>query len=319
MKITNKSLLPQAMVHAVTHDRYDPGDGDISCTGLIGPAQIRRLNEVHGGETTEDASDRIWSLMGSAVHYIIENATTDMKKQGLWHKDSISERRFYAEMDGKKISGQIDIFETDDHGMAELSDFKLTSVWSVKDALTKDGKADWDAQLNIQRWLMHMNGIDVKNLFIVAMARDWNKSGSMRDPDYPPKVAKIEIPMWTLQKTEGYIQSRLNAHFGKHIPQCTPDECWEKPTMYALKKKGRQSALRVLPDEKLIMPYAADKGVATQDPDDGHWELKKDHYIEVRLGERNRCLGYCEVAPFCEQYKDWKKHVESQQVSEQES
>jgi len=301
MKLTNKYNLPKAMLNALSHDRYDGGHGDVSCTTLIAPAQQFQLKQVHGDEVVEDASERIWSLIGTAVHYVIQNAVIDMKKKGEWDDRNITEKRFYHDVNDKKVSAQIDLFEA-----GELMDFKITSIWAIKDAL-KNGKSDWTAQLNIQRYLMVNNGIVVDHLYVVAIARDWNKSGNMRDPDYPPRVVKLPIEMWKMQATEDYISSRINALYSEHLVPCTPDECWETTTKYALMKKGRKSAVRLLDDEKLVMPYAAEKGCAVQDDDDGHWELKSDHYVEIRIGERKRCQDYCEVSPFCDQWKDWQE------------
>lgn len=315
-KITNKELLPRLLVHAVTHDRYEPGHGDISVTSLIAPAQQRVLRLKHAAELEEDASMRVWSLLGSAVHYVIENAEIAMRTAGEWNDNNICEERFYWPMPsiddgpGKTLSAQIDLFED-----GELNDFKLTSVWTIKDAI-QNGKDEWDAQLNIQRYLLEKNGIEVEKLWIIAIARDWNKSGLMRDPQgYPPRVAKIEIPMWSMQKTEDYIMSRMVAHFGKNTPQCTPKECWEKPTQFALMKKGRKSAVRVLDSYSEAMGYADDKGFVEWQATlpDGQPEpiLTGDHYIEERIGDRNRCKDYCDVADFCQQYKDWRDENES--------
>jgi hypothetical protein len=66
MKITNNHFLPGPLVHAVSHDRYDGGDGDISVTTLIAPPQIRKLKERHGDDIEVDAESLIWSMMGSA-------------------------------------------------------------------------------------------------------------------------------------------------------------------------------------------------------------------------------------------------------------
>jgi hypothetical protein len=305
--VTNKFLLPHALVHAVSYDRYEAGDGDISCTTLIGPPQIRRLKKKHGKQIKEDASELIWSLLGSAVHFVLENATIHMKETGEWHDNYITEQRFYHEFDHisgpKKVSAQIDLYEDGD-----LSDFKVTSIWAIKDAI-ENGKDEWDAQLNVQRFLMEKNGHKVKNLYIVAIARDWSKAGMMRDPNsYPPRCVKLEIPMWSMEKTQAYIDGRLNAHYALHNVPCTPKECWEKPTMYALMKKGRQSALRVMDSMDRIMAYAKDKSLTEVVED--HEELKKDHYYEVRPGIRTRCEDYCEVQPFCEQYQEWKASME---------
>ena len=309
MKITNHHFLPEPLVHALSHDRYDPGDGDISATTLIGPAKIRKLTAEHKDEIETDAVDRIWSMLGSAVHYIIENAVIDMKEQGVWSDDThIAEQRFYAEVpspDGpKRLSAQIDLKEHN-----RLIDFKVTSVWSVKDAIYKGGKSEWEAQLNIQRYLMERNGIEVKQLYIMAIARDWNKMGSLNDKDYPPRGCMIEIPMWSNQKTEEYIQERMNAHFSGYIPNCTPEEMWEQRPKYALMKEGRKTALRLGDNEQFLMDYAKSKGLTEEQQnlleDRVEVQLAKGHFIEERPGKRNRCEGYCDVAPFCDQYAEW--------------
>lgn len=305
MQITNKELLPRLMVHAVSHDRYEPGHGDISCTTLIAPAQIRVLKKQHEGELVEDAAMRVWSIIGSASHYVLENAVIHMKQEGEWDESNLVEERFYHEVNGKVVSAQIDLFETGD-----LYDFKVTSVWTIKDAI-ENGKFEWDAQLNIQRYLMEKNDATVNNIYIIAIARDWNKSGSLRDRDYPPRVVKLEIPMWSMDKTEEYIQSRLNAHYSDITPECTPKECWEKPTKYALMKKGRQSALRLQDSWEAIMDYADGKKLveyqSTLPDGEPEPQLAKDHYIEVRQGERTRCAFYCDVADFCDQYQQWRE------------
>jgi tellurite resistance-related uncharacterized protein len=302
-KITNKQFLPEALVRAVTHDRYDGGTGDISVTTLIAPPQMRALTLTYSGEIVEDAADRIWSMMGSAVHYVVENAVETMKEEGDWDsKNCISEKRYYRDFKDITISGQIDLYEK-----TVLNDFKLTSVWAIKDAIN-GGKDDWEAQLNLQRWLMAEEFIEVKELYIVAIARDWNKSGSLRDRDYPPRACRIEIPIWSDKKMDEYLQERYNAHFGKYVPLCTPKECWESISTYALRKEGRQSALRVMESEADLIDWAALKGhtKSVTDEDGAHQELKKDFYIEFRQGARKRCDDYCDVAPFCEQYKEWR-------------
>lgn len=301
-KLTNKQFLPEALVRAVAHDRYDGGTSDISITGLISPAQARKLREQHKDDIVEDAEERIWSMMGSAVHYVVENAVITMKKEGDWDDDNcISEQRYYHDFGGYNISGQIDLYERN-----VLYDYKLTSVYAIKAAI-QEGKEEWDAQLNMQRWLMHHNGIEVREQFIVGIARDWNKHGALRDRDYPPRACLIEIPKWSLDKIESYVQSRLNAHFSEYTQLCTPEECWETPTKYALMKAGRVSAVRVMNTEDFIMGYAVENDMT--EVQDNKNVLKKGYSIEVRPGERKRCQDYCDAAPFCDQYAQWKKDV----------
>src|SRR3546814_2141867 len=61
---TNRLNLPASIVNAVSNDPYTRGNAHISITGLIGPARKRQLEIRHADEITEDAADRIWSLLG---------------------------------------------------------------------------------------------------------------------------------------------------------------------------------------------------------------------------------------------------------------
>ena len=85
MKITNKFNLPEAIYEAVKNDGYTRGDSDISVTQLIDSPYIRELKNNHNSEIEEDATDRIWSLLGQAVHTILERADTeDLKEERLY-------------------------------------------------------------------------------------------------------------------------------------------------------------------------------------------------------------------------------------------
>ena len=326
-KITNKYHLPAAVVWAVTHDRYNPGEGDVSCTTLIAPAQIFQLRHtfvanangdflcdrageklVYNDLIEEDASDRIWSMIGSAVHYILENACIAMQAAGKWNEDMIAERRFYWDVGGKKVSAQIDLLDEN----SDLNDFKVTSVWAVKDALQSWGKDEWIAQLNIQNYLMANNDVAVNKLYICAITRDWNKSGRMRDPQYPPRAVRVPIKKWPLAQTEAYIQSRINALYSPYPILCTPKEMWETQTKYAVMKKGVQKAKRLLDSYDDAFGWCREKGFAGQTMVDGKEVVKLDTgiYIETRHGERKRCADYCDMMPFCDQYRDWLQSIQ---------
>lgn len=53
---------------------------------------------------------------------------------------------------GKRISGQMDLYDVEKR---TIQDWKVTSVWSVKD---ESYKSDWEKQLNIYRWLAKKTG-----------------------------------------------------------------------------------------------------------------------------------------------------------------
>ena len=278
MKITNAHGLPQVLVDAVINDSYDAGDSDISVTTLLQPPRKVALTKKHNGDLTEDASDRMWALMGQAMHSILERAGDA--------QDRIIERRFYGEMEGWKISGQVDLIEKD-----VLSDYKFMSVWEIIYGL-KEEKA---AQLNMLKWLAEGEGVFINKLQIVGMLRDWQKVKAKTDKDYPQaQIQIIDVPVWDENKTADYISQRVLMHQAAthELPLCTEEDRWYSGSKYAVMKKGRKSALRLLDAQDEAEQWMADN------------PGKGGDSIDFRPGENKRCADYCSVASVCQQYQE---------------
>lgn len=268
--ITNKHGLPEALVRAVQNDPYSAGASDISVTKLIDSPQRRQLLLAYGNAVEEDVSERIWSLLGQAVHHILERAGTD----------TMVEERLYAEVEGWTLSGQFDRLHL---ASKTLSDYKVTTTYKAK------GDDNWTRQLNVLRWLAFQNGLVVDHLEIVAIFRDFRRSEADRNPDYPTQAVKvIPIPVWPLDETEEYVRSRIMLHqtaqVGFGASRCTDEERWYTGDKWALMKPGGKRALRVL-DEK---PADVPDGMV----------------LEHRPGVYRRCEQYCEVAKWCPQWQD---------------
>jgi hypothetical protein len=75
------------------------------------------------------------------------------------------------------------------------------------------------------------------------------------------------------------------------LPDCTPSEMWEKPTTWAIKKKGNIKAKKVYDQEDYAIEALK--------------ELSGEYEIEVRQGERTRCANFCPVSQYCQQYRDY--------------
>lgn len=272
MKLTNKKGLPEALVNAVANDPYSRGDSDISVTQLIDAPQIRMLHKQH--EVVEDASDRIWSLLGQSVHTILERADST----------SLKEERLFQEVLGWKLSGQYDSLCLLG---GVLEDYKVTSAWSVV-----YGSDKWEPQLNVLRWLAVKNGYDIKELRIVAILRDWNRHKA-NEPGYPDaQVAVVPIPMWTMAQAEAYIESRIALHQlaeAGDVSDCTPEEQWRKEDVYAVMKEGRKTAVRLFDNEAAAKQFLPDS----------------KHYVQLRKGKATRCEDFCPFSKMgvCEQYK----------------
>src|ERR1700683_1321115 len=102
MKLTNELALPAPLVAAIKNDKYDASSAHWSTTTLIRPARIVALSMQHREQMVEDASDRIFSLLGQSIHGILERAACDRY---------VVEKRYIEDFDGVTVGGQIDVFD----------------------------------------------------------------------------------------------------------------------------------------------------------------------------------------------------------------
>ena len=289
MKITNRLGLPSSLVKAVSNDRYSRGDAHISVTGLIGPARKRYLEMLHADEISEDVTERIWSLMGQIAHGILERADDTA-----W-----CEERLFIERYGWRISGQFDRYLLEADGLCQ--DYKMTSTYAIRDGV----KPEWEAQENIYALMLREHGYHVARLEIVAILRDWQKAKAKHTEDYP-QVPALVIPvrLWQKPEIEDYIKARLNAHSKAHknLPECTAEERWERPAVYALHKVGNKRATKLFDVEAEAQQTLEAIG--------------KGHEIQLRPAEQKRCQDYCAALPFCEQGQRLIKETEEYRLQQ---
>ena len=281
MKITNKHGVPAPLVTLATREYYSKGDAQYSVTELMSPPKIRRLREQYNDDIQQDVSDMLWSMLGSALHVVMERGKTP---------GFLSEERLFVEIDDVLVSGAIDLQESTPEGII-ITDYKFTSAWAVM-----QDKIEWEQQLNVYKWLVEtVKREKVCGLRICALVRDFSRHETK--PGYPnAPIHMVDIPMWDSVKTETYVRERLEMHrnakvsadFGETLPECTPEEQWQSETTYAVKREGRKTAIRVFKTLDEATELAA----------------KEKGYVETRPGEPRRCAGnYCGVAQWCEQFK----------------
>ena len=290
--VTNKFNLPEFVVDALTYSDYSRGDSDISVTQLIDSPRIAQLQQQHAGEQSKDAVDFVWSRFGTSVHTMFEES---LKATG---SAVITEERLFTETQGWKLSGAIDAQEVADDGVI-ISDFKVTSVWSVV-----FDKSSWHKQLNVYAYLVRKaKGQSIKKLQIVALLRDWVRRKAEQGGDYPSApIVVIDIPLWSDEKQDAYVESQIKMHIeatntDKPLISCTSEEMWEKETVYAVMKKGRKSAVRLYKTEPEAEERVTKEG-------SHHPSRSINHYVEIRKGEKTRCKGdWCGVSQWCDQYQ----------------
>lgn len=275
--LTNNHNLPLTIYNAIARDSYVK-IGDYSATGLIRPVQMAVLEARHADKITEDAADGLWKLLGEAVHYVLEKGS---------HAQTIVEARLKIKVGDIVVSCKPDLYAIDDKA---IDDYKVTSAYSF---LLGD-KPEWEQQLNINAAIYREHGFPVERMRIYAILRDWSRSKSLSDSDYPKiPFQTVDIPCWPHEDAKAFIVGRVAAHEAAkelpddQLPPCTDKERWMRPTTYAVMKEGRKAAVRVFDTLK-----QAEKMMESMD---------SKHSIVERKGEAVRCNGYCNAAPFCHQ------------------
>ena len=271
MTLTNQYGAPDAFVRAMEDDSYSKGDADFSVTGLLQPPQIARLRAEHEDKLSADVRDRVWMLLGTSVHNTLEK-----------YGDGIVEQRLFGECDGTTISGAIDL-DKDGH----LTDYKVTSVYTVQKAL----KPDWEAQLNMYAWLLEQNGREAKSLTIVAICRDWMQSRAGKN-NYPESmIVPISVPLWHSERRDRFVRQRVEVHTKEATLPCTKEERWSRGTYGVENEKGKLKTFDTLGDATAFI----------------NKQKTGRYYVRDVPGRYIRCESWCDVSQFCSQWQAEEK------------
>lgn len=263
--------LPMA-VWLAANDGYDltPGKKVVSATTLLKPLKSvvlgQRLFE-QGQQGLVDIGDLIPSRLGTAVHTAVETAWLHSHRQAMINLgipehviDTVKvnptqptdeddyvlymEIRSEREYMGYTISGKFDIVD-----QGRVKDIKSTKVYSWTSG-TNDDKYAW--QGSIYRWL-NPEIITDDFMDVEFLLTDWSSLKAQTDKSYPPRALMTRtIPLKTLAETEAFVHGRIrliDAHIDKEekdLPDCTPEEVWQRPTTYAyFKNPTAKRATRV--------------------------------------------------------------------------
>ena len=279
--LTNKHNLPSAFRNFEKRNPHSGDGADYTVTTLIDSPRIASLGRCYGDQIDEDVSEKIMAILGTAVHKILETGAG----QG-----ETPEQRFHAEINGTKISGQVDL-QTEYPGGVVLSDYKTTSAFVVQKF--PNGKPEHERQLNTYAYLARQNGVEVKGLEVIAIIRDWSDGNARRSSEYPETpVVRIPINMWEPERAEEYVIERVALHENYDGENCTDDEMWLRPAKFAVhefKKSWSKRAKRLFDSRTAAEIYIMDQ------------KQPEKFRVEERSAEHVRCDHYCSVARWCEQ------------------
>ena len=289
MKLTNKHGLHAGLYHAIHSwffEKQNPNPPHFRVTELIRPVQQVVLQRRHHDEIETDVMDLMNAWRGSAIHEFLSKFDKS---------NVLQEIDLELEIGGEKLKGKPDYYDGD----GTLVDFKNCKVWSY---INKSNIGEWTDQLNFYAFMLKALGFPVTSLEIVAMFDDWSPTKARTEADYPhTRSVVIPILMYPDAKIKEIILgcikllstnltvSDLNDD-DSILPECSSDEMWEDPTIYAVMKEGRKSAVNARSTDR-----KSAEGMVK--------ELGKGHYIQERPGVRKRCESYCSAAPFCQQYQ----------------
>jgi hypothetical protein len=283
MQLTNQFGIPETFVRAI--ERHTHEGAEYSASQISLPVRIKELVRRYNDQLSEDVTDRIWQLIGSSIHYVLQKG----EGQNDLVEEFLTEPITLPNNVSVPFSGTVDLFEPNNK---KIIDYKITSVWSY---VYGSRISEWTEQINCYAYLLRRNMWLVESGSVIMIFRDWNKNKAT-EKDYPPtQVIEVPVEIWSEDQQRIFIGSRL-AQFEQaklvedhELPFCTPHERWESPDSYAVMKKGRKSAVRVLPTQDDAEQYMMNNN------------LNSKHYIEFRKGQPRRCDKYCPVVDYCNQ------------------
>ena len=284
MKLTNKFDLPSVFERFESQHVHSTEGAKYSITKLIDSPKIARLRKIHQEDSEEDISNRIWAILGTAVHNILE-----MGADG----NHVVEERLHGLINNVSISGQIDLQTIHPDGTITISDYKTIRAFSLQ--ANPEGKEDWIRQINGYSALASLNDLNVRAVEVIAIVRDWFPGGVERFDDYPvAPVVRVPLPLWSTEKSIQYLEERVAAHESEETSDCTFEEMWAKAAVYAVHEQTKNGTLRKRATR--LFDSRTDAEIFSLD-------LNKAQVIE-RPRTFSRCEGnYCNVAEHCDQYR----------------
>ena len=289
MKTTNKFALPPEIVQFL---RYYDQNGTVNgmrVTRLIGSPRVPVLESLYWNQLEQDVSERAMTAFGSSVHTWFESAVKSMQDPSV-----ITEERLSAEVNGTKISGQIDYqkYNLDEHidrGITvDIKDVKTCATYKI----IKGDYRDWENQLNVYAYLVRKaKGKKVNSLSVIAFMKDWKLKA-----DNPPCAAQeISIKLWSDKEQDEYVEDRVRKHTSaspEHLPLCTDAERWiVDPRLFAVHKNQNRRAERLFATEEEAKTYIGDD---------------ESLNIQKRKPIYRKCAQWCSVSEFCDQYQQEK-------------
>lgn len=282
MIITNEHGLPKAFVEMAKRE-YILAPNEYRVTSLLKGIREVMLIRRHHHEIKVDVADMVWLLFGTAVHGVLEH-----QKEG---DNEIKEERLKIPVGDYILSGQFDLYNADSK---KITDYKTASVWKI----IFENYEDWKKQLLIYAYMLCECGFPVERGEVIAFLKDHSKRDAKTKSSYPKlpvRRVRFKFTDQDFENIKGWIYEKFKEIAlveqlpDDELPVCSPEERFNSGDKFAVMKKNRKRALRVLDSEDEAK----------------EWMSKNEgDFIECRKGEDKKCIDYCFAKDFCSYYRE---------------
>lgn len=272
MIITNKLNLPEPFNSLAKKDEKEFDNSRFSVTELLEPTREIILKRKYYHLLTEDVSDMIPALLGTAFHKMMEELTNDNE----------TEVKYELKLGEYTLVGKIDKIDGD-----TICDYKTCKVSKIT---KKDFTNDRLQGLMYAYIRLMVTGVKTTKLKFYNLMKDWSKISYKSDyPLYPIYIWEYDIQDSDYDFIEKFIKNKLNdiKEGFNNLPACSDEEKWYTGTKYAVYKNVNDKRATYITDtETDAHNYITNKcGGAGE--------------IKVRKGENLKCKYYCLCSKFC--------------------
>ena len=292
---TNKKNIPLALQVMLATDNYDHNSDPktISVTSILRPLRSLVLKSSQRSEPVKDIFMNIASVVGTAIHNALEEAWESpeeaLETLGITDFDKhivLTEIRSERVIAGWTVSGKFDICID-----GQVQDLKNVNCYAYSKL---ENREKFILQLSIYKWL---NPKDISDDFGVILYHhpDWTSLGKVKQPDsYPPaKMHGEKVLLLSSSEVETYLTKRLGAltaikEGSTHLPECTPQELWQRDTIYKYYKNPLKKGKSTRTSTSSALVYDA---------------YTKDFCVGevVEIKGKVMACNYCDVSNCCSQ------------------
>jgi hypothetical protein len=315
VKYTNKNNIPLAMCVMLLADDYDynPAEKTVSATTLLDTTKQIILSHRLTGEGLDDVSNKIDTVLGSALHAALEKAWLNNPQKLMlmlgYSQDIVNrvvvnptilnennipvyvEQRATKQLAGWTISGKFDIVSD-----GRVEDLKTRKAWAWihQSNINKD-----ILQLSIYKWLNPdkiVQDIGIIHWFI----KNWDKVESFKKRDYPQsQILNQQLRLKSPQETEQILihkLSELDKYWNspeEDIPPCKENEedLWMRPSEWKYYSKPEHTSCA--------------KGGTYNNSSEAYMRLSREGNIGkvVEVKSKATKCNWCDAASICQQRK----------------